>query len=132
MGKRPRTRKRDLIILFLMIGFIIWGFINPFWRRKEIKEHARYSIGTVYKKTGSLKNGDHYHYTFQYAGETQEGTRSIYGIDSLKFGDRFIVEFSYRRPDVSKIHYEWPVYKEFSNAPDSGWIIIPRNVVVGY
>lgn len=119
------------IILVLMIGLLILGFYNPFRIRKIIKKDARYTVGYVYKESGSLKNGEHYHYKFSYHGKEVDDYMPK-GKQEVAFGDRFIVEFSSQDPDYSTIHYEWPVNKEFGVAPDTGWKIIPRGVVVGY
>jgi hypothetical protein len=56
------------IAAVIIIGLLIFGFYNPYRRKNEIKERPRYAVGIVYKESGSLKNGKHYHYRFQYNG----------------------------------------------------------------
>lgn len=104
----------------VIVGGLIFGFYNPYRRKNEIKKHPRYAVAVVYKESGSLKNGEHYHYKFQYNGKEYEDYYPKNRSYIVKFGDLYVVEFSYKKPAISVIHYEWPVLHNLGPFPDTG------------
>ena len=104
-------------------------FYNPIRRKKEVKNYQRFAICTVYKESSSLKNGEHYHYTFLYQGKLYDNYNSKSNRYKVNFGDRFMVEFSYQDPEISFIHYEWPISNNLVESPDSGWSKVPYDLL---
>lgn len=118
------------IALIVIIGLLLLGIYNPYRRENEIKKHLRYTVAVVYKESGSLKNGEHYHYKFYYNGTEYEAYNSKNRNYIVKFGDWYVVEFSYKDPAIAKIHYEWPVPHNLGPFPVAGWDKVPDHIIL--
>ncbi|MEI6947349.1 hypothetical protein V9K67_09175 [Paraflavisolibacter sp. H34] len=119
-------RKVTTFLLYtISISILVFAFYNPYRRQKKLDADRRYTVGVVFKKTSSLKNGVHYHYKFSYMSHDYEGYNAKKRSQKIAFGERFIVEFSSEDPTLSNILFEYPVRSEINDAPDSGWKQIP-------
>jgi hypothetical protein len=58
----------EIRIIALLLVIIIFG-VPYLWRRyrdNDIKVNSKYACAKIVKKTGSLKNGNHWHYAIYY------------------------------------------------------------------
>jgi hypothetical protein len=72
-------------------------FVLPYLCRKARKEdvikHSMYAFAQIIKKTGSSKNGNHWHYEFLYKGKVTENYQSTDVNYEVKVGDFFCSQF---------------------------------------
>lgn len=122
----------DAKSFLLFLALIIVCFIVPFLCRqnkeKSIRENTRYTVGVITKKTGSLKNGNHWHYRFLYNGKKIENYKSTHVDFDVNIGDYFIVELSSRKPEFNNILYG----KRLINGKDyygQAWDTIPKSLL---
>lgn len=116
------------VALFIAIGVV------PFFCRKEkrdeINKHTMYAVGVITKKTGSLKNGNHWHYKFKYKGEEYQSYKSTSVKYDIAVGDYYLIQFSYKDPEKNTILYEYKVNIESAlNMLDSFWTKLPKKNV---
>ena len=119
-----KKRIKSIAIYLFMIVALSFLFYNPYRIDKKIRDNRRYTIGKVYKESSTLKNGEHYHYKFNYNGKEYEAYNLKENNYKVEFGERFIVEFSSKEPEYSKILYKYKVTK-LINSPKDGWEKIP-------
>jgi len=80
------------------------------WRRYrdlDIKENNEYAFAMIVKKTGSLINGNHWHYDFYFKRRLFQGHLLTHVHYNVQIGDYFIVNFSSNDPDHNKILYDY-------------------------
>ena len=79
--------------LLVILAVIALFFVVPyFWRQnrdKDIQQNSKYTCGKIIKKTGSLKNGNHWHYQFFANGRLYEDYRSTRVDYNVNIGDYF-------------------------------------------
>lgn len=115
---------KKILQWLLLVAIMVMLFYNPIRIKKDISEHTKYSICTIFKESSSLKNGEHYHYYFYYLGNKIERYNSKNRNYKVQFGNRFLVKFSYKDPDHSKIMYDYPI-SDSIESPTNGWDSIP-------
>lgn len=105
--------KKSTIGFFILIILI---FVIPYFYRKnkeeDISKHRKYSLGKIYKKTGSLKNGSHWYYTFFYNEKSYEEYQSTDIRYDVNIGDYLLIEFSSNNPNRSKALYEYQLRED--------------------
>jgi hypothetical protein len=120
--------------LLVILAVIVLFFIIPyFWRQnrdKNIQQNSRYTCGKIVKKTGSLKNGNHWHYQFSVNGRIYEDYRSTHKDYAVKIGDYFLVNFSAENPQYSKVLYNYKLKKYDSVIVRQVWNEIPTELFV--
>jgi len=128
------VNKEDVKSILYGVGLIIVIFIIPyFWRKnkkRDIDENSKYAIALIIKKTGSLKNGYHWHYQFFYNNRVYEAYRSTHIGYDVKIGDYFLVKFSYKNPSHSKILYEYQLKPGNQQYINYVWDTIPTSILV--
>lgn len=129
--KQSTKNGTDLIILssIILIVFIILPY---FWRKNEaydIKENSQFTIGKITRFSRTLKSGDYWHYGFKYKDSVYENSRSTHVEYDIKIGDYFLVNFSSKDPEHSKILYEYKLNDDRLNYIDSVWDTIPLSIL---
>jgi hypothetical protein len=103
------------------------------WRQnrdKDIKQHSQYACGRIIRRTGSLKNGNHWHYEFFINGRMFEGYRSTHVDYNVSVGDYFLVNFSKVNPQHSKIMYEYKLKNYDSAIVRQVWNKVPDSLFI--
>ena len=120
----------------LWIGLLLFSiiFIIPYYCRKgkeaEIDKYKLFAIGHITKQTGSLKNGKHWHYEFEYKNEIYRNYRSTHVGYNINIGDLFLVQFSEKDPNKNRILYEYKIDPQrTSGNTDIIWKEIPLNSI---
>lgn len=112
--------------------FIVIVVVPYFCRRSkriEIDKHTAYAVGVITKKTGSLKNGNHWHYKFMYKGKEYEENRQTEEVYDVAIGDFYLVQFSYKEPDKNTILYEYKIRPERAiTLLDTFWTRLPKDI----
>jgi len=119
-------------IFILLLAAVLFGG-SYLWRRhrdNDISENRLYAFGRIYKRSGSLKNGTHWHYRFNYHRTPYESYRSTHVDYDISIGDYFLIEFSSKDPDHSKILYQYKLKTYRPALLDSLWKAIPESLVV--
>jgi hypothetical protein len=119
----------------ILVGIPLFALLfggSYLWRQQrdqDINENSKYAIGHIQKKTGSLTSGEQWHYEFEYNEVRYEGYRSTHVDYDVHLGDYFLVNFSSKDPDHSKILYEYKLNDDKRNYADSIWDTIPRSIL---
>lgn len=125
--------KEDIKTILLGLGLLIIIFIVPyFWRKSksdDIEKNKKYTIGVISKKTGSLKNGYHWHYEFYYNGKKYEAYRSTHIGYDVKVGNYFLIQFSSKNPEYSKVFYEYQLEPDKIEYKNYVWDTIPKSIL---
>ena len=118
------NKKSIPIIIFILVLFII-SFLWRKDKKKDIEANSKYTIGRITKQLSSLKNGRQWYYEFIYKGKTYEWYRSTHIGYDVNVGDYFLVEFSSKNPENSKILYEYQLKPDQGESKYFVWDTIP-------
>lgn len=114
-------KKILLSILLGFIGVIIWNVYYNIYEKS-------YTIGEVVRKQTGLKSGTAVKFEFYYRGRKIEGGTGM-GDYSVKVGDKYIVEFSKDKIDLSEALLHYPIPDTLSiEIPAEGWSKIPEEL----
>ncbi len=95
-----------------------------------IAKHSRFAFAKIYKKTGSLKSGNAWHYIFFVNDLSYEGFRSTHVDYEVNLSDYFLVNFSYSNPNHSKLLYQYKLEKFDTSVIRKVWEKIPMDLLV--
>lgn len=113
--------KNKRIQWFFIILFVTSLFLGTYLYRKhrddDIKAHSKFAVGKIIKFTTSLKSGNSWHYEFKYGDTIFQGSRSTHVDYDVKMGEYFLVNFSTKDPDHSKILYDYKLNRVCSATP---------------
>ena len=125
--------KKVTIQWFFIIFFVFVLFFGSYLYRRyisdDIKSHSKFTIGKIFKQTGSLTSGNAWHYQFLYQGKLYEGYRSTHVDYDVNLGDYFLVNFSSTDPKHSKVLYDYKLKNGRLNYIDSVWDEIPHSIL---
>lgn len=119
----------------ILVGIPLFALLfggSYLWRRNrdsDITENSKYTIGRIIKKTASLTSGEQWHYEFKYDGIVYEAYRSTHVDYYVNNGDYFLVNFSSKDPEHSKILYDYKLKDNKLNYVDSVWDTIPQRIL---
>jgi hypothetical protein len=123
-------KQKSLLTLFILLVLI---FRIPYlWRKyrnDDIKDHSKFAFAKIFKKTGSLKNGNHWHYAFTFEGKPYFGHWSTHEDYDVNIGEYFLVNFSSTNPDHNKICYKNKLKVNPTLIKDSVWDIPPARYI---
>lgn len=126
------TEREKSGLFALLLVIIIFG-VPYLWRRyrdNDIKVNSKYAFAKIVKKTGSLKNGNHWHYGFYYRDTLISGSWSTHADYNVNMGDYFIVNFSSKDPEHNKILYDYKLKKIQSEIVKKVWDTIPKSLTM--
>lgn len=119
-----------------LLGAFIFGALlfggSVWWRSyrdNDIKNNSNFIFGKVFKKTGSLKNGNSWHYNFIFEGKSYEDNWSTHVDYDVHLGEYFLINFSSRYPEHNKILYKYKLKVDSHIVKDSVWNTIPYHYV---
>ena len=95
------------------------------YRDDDIKNHSKFAFAKIFKKTGSLKNGNHWHYSFTFEGKPYFGHRSTHVDYDINIGEYFLVSFSSTDPDHNRIIYKSKLKINPAMVKNSVWDVPP-------
>jgi hypothetical protein len=124
MTKQQKSYLTLLILLLLIFG------VPYLWRRyrdNDIENNRKYAFAKIIKKSGSLKNGNSWHYEFTFQGKLFKGHWSTDKDYDVNIGDYFLVIFSSVNPDHNKIIYKYKLRVNNQIVKDSVWNTPPEN-----
>lgn len=127
-----KKRKINLIVTVLFIFFIF--FISYLCRRNrenDIENHSKFTIGQIIKFSTTLKSGDYWDYQFEYNGKIYKNSKPTHVDYNVKIGDYFLVNFSSKDPEHSKILYEYKLNDDKIKYIHSVWDTIPKSIFHG-
>lgn len=126
-------RKENVKSLIFGVPFLILLFGGTYlWRKykdEDILNNSKYAIGHIVKKTGSLTSGEQWHYEFKFKGFLYKGYRSTHVDYNVELGNYFLVNFSGKNPNHSKIIYDRKLNADKLNYIDSVWDSIPQSIL---
>lgn len=102
-----KLERKDIPIFILLLLLFIISFLCRKNRENDIKQNNKYAICKTTKKLGSLKNSAKWYYEFEYKNKIYEGSWSHHIGYDINIGDYFLVQFSSKNPEHSKIFYEY-------------------------
>lgn len=126
MTKRAKSLLTLLILLLMIFG------VPYLWRRNrdnDIKSHSKYAFGRIVRETGSLKNGNHWHYDFYFGNRIYQGHWPTHVDYDVQIGDYFIVNFSSKDPDHNKILYDFKLKEYRPELVNQVWDTVPLSVI---
>lgn len=112
-----------LILCSVFLTFTIYYMID---RHSELKDHAKYTIGTTIKIYRDGRGGRNIRYKYLYKGEYFEGTHP-YREGAIVPGGKYLLKFSANKPDLSEIYFNSPMQDYSDSIPYEGWSEIPKN-----
>lgn len=125
-----KNRKTQKLVLTI---FVLLLFLFPFFYRKsisnDISDHSKFAIGKIIRFTTSLKSGDAWHYQFNYNNHIYVDSRPTHVDYDVKMGEYFLVNFSSKDPEHSKILYQYKLNSGKLNYIDSVWDTIPLSIL---
>lgn len=124
-----KQQKSYFTLLFLLI--LLFG-LSYLWRRyrdDDIKNNSKYAFAKVIEKTGSLKNGNSWHYRFAFQERTFEGHWSTHKDYDVNVGEYFLVNFSSIDPGHNKILYKHKLRVTPYIVKDSVWNSPPERYI---
>lgn len=125
--------KNKKISLFVSILFIVLlFFLSYLYRRNrdvDIKNHSMFAIGKIIRFSRTLSSGDYWHYKFTYNDSVYENSQPTHVDYDVKMGDYFLVNFSAKDPEHSKILYTYKLNGGKLNCTDSVWDTIPLSIL---
>jgi hypothetical protein len=104
--------KKSLPVIAIVLLIVLISFLWQKNRDIDIKLNSKYAIAKITKQLSSLKNGNQWYYEFGYNGKLYEWYRSTHAGYDVKVGDYFLVEFSSKNPEHSKILYQYQLKPE--------------------
>lgn len=124
-------KKRINLIVSILFVFALFLFSYLYRKHKsnDIETHSKFTIGEIFKFTTSLKSGNAWHYKFKYNNNWYENYRSTHVDYDVNKGDYFLVNFSSKDPEHSKILYEYKLNNDRLNYVDSVWDTIPLSIL---
>lgn len=126
--------KNSIKTLIFFLSLITIIFIIPYFIREsvseDIRKHSKFGICEIIRKTGSLKNGEHWHYRFRYKGKIFENYKPSFNAYDVKIGESFLVNFSSINPNHSEILYKYKLKNGKEIYSDSIWDKIPEDILV--
>ena len=117
-------RKLNYRFIFFPLSYLYRRHI-----RNDIDTYSKFAIGKIIKFTTSLKSGNAWQYEFKYDDTLYENYRSTHVAYDVKMGDYFLVNFSSKYPEHSKILYEYKLNDGKINYMDSAWDTIPMSIL---
>lgn len=117
---------------FLIIFLILIFGISYLWRKyrdNDIKNHSKFAFAKIFKKTGSLKNGNHWHYSFAFGGKTYSGMFPTHVDYDVNIGEYFLVNFSSINPAHNRIFYKNKLKVSPTLIKDSVWNYPPTRYI---
>ena len=127
-----KTKERIKFAALLAIIGVVFIILPYFFRKDEakgIKAHSKFALGKIIRKSSTLKSGDYWHYQFKYKENVYENSRATHVNYDVDIGDYFLVNFSSKNPENSKILYEYKLNADKLNYVDSLWDTIPQNIL---
>ncbi|AWW28886.1 hypothetical protein DN752_01365 [Echinicola strongylocentroti] len=110
-----------LVLIICFIGFIIWKIYYTSYEKN-------YTIGEVVRKATGLKSGTAIKFEFYYQGRKIEGGTGM-GDYSVRVGDRYVIEFSKEKLDLSEALLYYPVPDTVEiKVPWEGWAEVPKEL----
>lgn len=125
--KREKIKSLWLIIIILVIFPL--SYLYRRYRSNDIETNSKFAIGKILKLTTSLKSGNAWHYQFKYEGNIFESYRSTHVDYDVNVGDYFLVHFSTKDPEHSKVLYDYKLNDDKLNYVDSVWDTIPQSLL---
>jgi hypothetical protein len=124
------NKQKSLLTLFILL-VLIFGipYLWRSYRDNDIKSHSKFTFAKIFKKTGSLKNGSHWHYSFTYEGQPYFGHWSTHVDYDVNIGEYFLVNFSSKNPDHNKIFYNCKLKVNPTSIKDSAWDVPPARYI---
>jgi hypothetical protein len=110
-----------VLILLIFPALITYSI----WRHYQLKDFARYTIGTTTKRFITAKSGFQIEYIFYVNGKKYKGARNEYNYHIQYPGNRYFVKYSYKYPSQSEIQWNLPIPDSIKIAPPDGWQEIP-------
>ncbi|UII26175.1 hypothetical protein LVD15_23190 [Fulvivirga maritima] len=98
---------------------LLFGWYKGYVKRKSIRSYPAYTIGITPRLYLTAKGGRSVAYTYVVNGVEYKSSTS-YAYEAKVPGGRYLVKFSYERPNNSQIYldYELP---EHLKIPEKGW-----------
>ncbi|QDH80576.1 hypothetical protein FKX85_16620 [Echinicola soli] len=116
-------KKILLSILLGFVGVIIWNIYYDSYEKS-------YTIGKVVGKAVGMKSGTVIEFEFYYQGRKIKGGTGM-GDYSLRAGDRYVVEFSKEKLDLSEALLYYPVPDTVDvEVPWDGWPEVPNELKI--
>jgi len=121
--------KFRVFLSFIILVFFVIPYFFRMSKAKEITQHSLYAAGKITKKTGSLINGEHWHYTFVFRNKIYEDYLSDVNAFDIKVGNYFLVNFSSINPKSSHLLFQYRFKDDVIKYIDSFWTTIPTSIL---
>ncbi len=125
-----KSKTVNLIVSVLFI-FLLF-FLSYLYRRNrdnDIESHSKYTIGKIIRFSTTLTSGDYWDFRFKYNDSVYKNSRPTHVDYDVKMGDYFLVNFSSKDPEHSKILYQYKLNSDKINYIDSIWDTIPLSIL---
>jgi hypothetical protein len=126
-------RKERLKFVILLSIIAIAFVIIPYFLRKaettDIVANSKFVIGKIIRLSSTLKSGDYWHYQFKYKNSIYENSQPTHVDYDVNIGDYFLVNFSTKNPEHSKIFYKYKLVATEQDYADSTWDTIPEYIL---
>ncbi|MEM9982775.1 MAG: hypothetical protein AAF734_09770 [Bacteroidota bacterium] len=109
----------------VMILLIVLAYLDKKKDDKDLKENARYTLGTTLETFYQYRGNKQLKYSYQVKGKIYQGF-VLYKRGVKVQGGRYYVAFSTTDPRNSKFLYNYAVPSEIQNVPPEGWKTLPR------
>ena len=129
VSKMKKEKIKFAILIVIVLSFFPLSYLYRRHIRNDIDTHSKFAIGKIIKFTTSLKSGNAWQYEFKYNDTLYENYRSTHVAYDVKMGDYFLVNFSSKYPEHSKILYEYKLNDGKINYMDSAWDTIPMSIL---
>jgi hypothetical protein len=121
------TKHEKSLLSVIVFGILIFG-IPYLWRQyrdNDIKDNSKYAFGKIIKRTGSLKNGKRWHYSFYYKDSLIQGRWPTHVNYDIRIGDYILVNFSSSDPEHNKPLYNYKLKQYKPEIVKQVWDTIP-------
>ena len=98
------------------IPLLIWGLILVMEKKHDIEQNATETFGMVYGSKSIYKQYSkrNFKYKFYYNGKKYTGTSTAYNSEDVEIGNFYIVEFSNKNPEHSRMNFDLEYVKEIN------------------
>ena len=118
------------VIIIAIISFLSWAFINSCNEEKKLERSFKFTLAEI---TGFERSAEGTPYiNYQYTVNDKE----FYGyftrireFEYIKVGDKFLVKYFPKDPNIGRIQTDYPIFSSFKNAPRDGWNEIPDSII---
>jgi hypothetical protein len=120
-----KEKRNSFLFIIIILSLFPLSYLYRKYRNNDIEANSKFAIGKIINFTTSLKSGDAWHYEFKFNDQVYENYKPTHVDYDVKMGDYFLVNFSSKTPEHSKILYDYKLNSDKLNCIDSIWDTVP-------